>query len=267
MHPMERLRAVARATGASPGLVAREAAGALCGLGPDPAALVTACRRLVQRHPAAGPVWWLASRVVCAPDPVAEARRCAAELDADPTAAAVAAELPEGATVVLLGWPEQALDGVRRRGDVEVLLVSGGGESAGLSGRLLSAGTATEDVADPGLGAAVTSADVVVLEATALGPGGLVAVAGSHAAAAVGRAAGVPVWVVAGVGRNLPERLWAAVEDRLHHGGPPAWDRPLEAVPLLLCDALIGPEGIRPTSEPLPPAGCPVAPELLKPTV
>jgi hypothetical protein len=261
---MERLRSGGRATGASPGVVAREAAGALRGLGPDPAALVIACRRLVQRHPHAGPVWWLASRVLCAPDPVAEARRAAAELDADPTGAMLAAALPEGATVVLLGWPEVALDGISRRGDVEVLLVSARGESYGLPDRLLDAGTAVEDVDDAGLGGAVTSADVVVLEATAAGPDAFAAVAGSHAAAALGRAAGAPVWLVAGVGRMLPERLWTAAEHRLQGAGPPPWERPVEVVPLAQCDAVIGPDGARPASDPSPPAGCPVAPELLK---
>ncbi|MGH9281800.1 MAG: hypothetical protein ACRD0S_02565 [Acidimicrobiales bacterium] len=266
MHPMERLRSVARAAGAGPGAVAREAAGSLAALGHDPAALVTACRRLVQRHPHAGPVWWLASRVLCAPDPVAEARRACTELDGDATAGHLAATLPEAATAVLLGWPEHALDGVVRRGDVEVLLVSAGGEATGLATRLDHAGLAVEDVDDAGLAGAVASAGVVVLEAAAMGPSAFVAVAGSYAAAAVGRDAGVPVWVVAGVGRTLPERLWAAVEDRLLAAGRPGWAGPMEVVPLRLCDVVIGPEGPRSASDPPPPAGCPVAPELLKPT-
>lgn len=263
MHPMERLRSVARATGASPGVVAREAAGALRGLGPDPAALVIACRRLVQRHPHAGPVWWLASRVLSAPDPLAEARWAAADLDADPTAGFLAAALPEGATVVLLGWPEVTLDGVCRRGDVDVLSVSARGESYGLADRLLEAGTPAADVDDAGLGGAVANADVVLLEATVAGPDAFAAVAGSSAAAALGRAAGVPVWLVAGVGRMLPERLWTAVEDRLQSAGPPPWERPVEIVPVAQCDAVIGPEGAQPSSDPYPLGGFPLAPELL----
>ncbi|MGH9177064.1 MAG: hypothetical protein ACRD0N_00720, partial [Acidimicrobiales bacterium] len=250
---------------ASPGVVAREAADALRGLGPDPAALVIACRRLVERHPHAGPVWWLASRVLCAPDPVAEARRAAAELDGDATGAMVAAALPEGATVVLLGWPEVALEAVGLRGDVGVLLVSARGESYGLPGQLLAAGHAAEDVDDAGLGGAVTSADVVLLEATAAGPAAFAAAAGSHAAAALGRAAGVPVWLVTGMGRMLPERLWTAVEDRLQSAGPPPWERPVEVVARAQCDAVIGPEGAQPASGPSPSARCPVAPELLRP--
>ena len=76
---MERLRSVARATGTGPGLLVPEAAAALARLDGDPAALVTACRRLVDRHPDVGPVWWLASRVLCAADPVDEAWRAAGD--------------------------------------------------------------------------------------------------------------------------------------------------------------------------------------------
>lgn len=262
MHPMERLRAVARAEGVGPGAVARDMASALCGLGGDPAGLVTACRRLVERHPASGPVLWLASRVLCAADPVAEAGRAAAELEADTTPAALASALPDDATVVLLGWPEQALDAVRRRGDVETLLVSAGGQSAGLSRHLSAAGGLVEDVADAGLGAAVSAAGVVLLEASAVGPERFTAVTGSYAAAAVGRATGTPVWVVAGVGRVLPERLWASLETRLQRPAAPAWGRADELVPLALCDAVVGPEG-RVSHADLAPPGCPVAPELL----
>ncbi|MGH9208547.1 MAG: hypothetical protein ACRD1G_18670, partial [Acidimicrobiales bacterium] len=64
MHPIERLRYVARADGAGPSALVRAAAGALAGFSGEPVALVTACRRLVDRHPAVGPMWWLAARVM-----------------------------------------------------------------------------------------------------------------------------------------------------------------------------------------------------------
>ncbi|MGI8683525.1 MAG: hypothetical protein ACR2MO_00210 [Acidimicrobiales bacterium] len=264
MHPMERLRSVARATGAGPGLLVQEAAGALSALGDDPAGLVTACRRLVERHPAVGPMWWLASRVLCAPDPMAEAWRASAEIDADATPAVVCAAVPEDASVVLVGWPEQVVDGLRRRGDVEILLVSGGGESTGLARRLRGADLRVEDVADAGLGAAVADADLVLLEAGALGPESFLAPPGSRAAAAVAHAAGVPVWVVVGVGRALPARIWRAVEASLARTARPVWDRSEEVVPLVLCDRVVGPSGLRPPAEDDPQPPCVVAPELLK---
>ena len=247
MHPLERLRSVARATGVGPETLVREAAGALAALGDDPVGLVTSCRRLVERHGAAGPLWWLSSRVLCAAEPAAEAWRALAEFEDDATPAVLTSVLPDGATAVVLGWPEQVIDGVCRRGDVDLLLVSGGGESTGLSRHLRAAGMGVDDVEDAGTAAAVAAGDLVVVEATALGPDGFVAVAGSRAAAAVARTAGVPVWVVAGVGRALPAPLWSAL------------------VALDACDLVVGPGGTRTPAEPDPRTGCPVAAELLKP--
>jgi hypothetical protein len=86
MHPIERLRAVARAGWAPADVLASEAAWALAALGVhEPPALVPACRRLLARHPGCGPLWWLSARVLSAGDPVAEAETCALELDADVT--------------------------------------------------------------------------------------------------------------------------------------------------------------------------------------
>src|SRR5437660_12821098 len=99
MHPIERLRYVARADGAGPSLLVREAAGALAGFADDPAALVTACRRLVDRHPTAGPMWWLAARVLAADDPGMEAWSSAQVLDDDVTPSVLADHLPADATV------------------------------------------------------------------------------------------------------------------------------------------------------------------------
>lgn len=264
---MERLRSVARATGAGPGVLVQEAAGALTALGDDPAGLVTACRRLVERHPAVGPMWWLASRVLCAPGPAAEAWRASAEMEADPTPATLCAAVPDDASVVLVGWAEQAVEGLRRRGDVEILLVSGGGEAAGLAHRLRGADLRVHEVGDAGTGAAVADADLVVLEAGAVGPEWFVAAPGSRAAAAVARAAGLPVWALAGTGRVVPARLWRALEARLARTALPAWERSEELVPLALCDRLVGPAGLRSPFEDDGQVACPVAAELLKPLV
>src|SRR5436309_590767 len=80
MHPIERLRWVARAPEGDLSLVAAEAAEALAAFAGDPAGLVIASRRLIERRPAAGPLWWLASRVLCSLDPGFEAVAAAAEL-------------------------------------------------------------------------------------------------------------------------------------------------------------------------------------------
>ena len=69
MHPIERLRYVARASGADQAVLVEETAHALRAFLDDPNGLVTACRRIVDRHPTSAPLWWLCARVLTAPDP------------------------------------------------------------------------------------------------------------------------------------------------------------------------------------------------------
>src|SRR2546430_639967 len=106
MHPIERLRWVARSPEGDASLVAAEAADALAGFADDPAGLVIASRRLIERRPAAGPLWWLASRGLCALDPAFEATDAAADLERDRTPAALAGDLPGGTPPPDRGpWP------------------------------------------------------------------------------------------------------------------------------------------------------------------
>ncbi len=268
MHPIERLRHVARAEGAAPSLLAREAAEALAGVAGDPATLVTACRRLVDRHVAVGPMWWLAARALAAAEPTAEIWQALDDLDGDPTAAVLAASLPAGATVVVVGWPQLAGDALRRRGDLAVLVVDTVGDGSGLVRRLVAAGLDATEVPPAGLGPATTEAAVVLVEAWALGPGGLVAECGSRAAAAVARTASpsVAVWAVAGVGRVLPARLWETVVSRLETTGTRPWERSHEVVPIELVDQVVGPAGPEDPGDAWRRADCPVPPELLRPT-
>jgi len=261
MHPFERLRMAARAGGEDPSLVARQAASALAAIAGEPAAVVTACRRLVDRQPASGPVWWLAARVLAAADPGNEAWRSADELRHDPTARALADALPDGATVTVLGSPPVVSRALGRRGDVWALVVDARGQGGRLLYQLEEEGGDVDLVSESGLAAAVLASDVVVLEADALGPGGLVAAAGSRAAAAVAGHAGVPVWAAAGVGRVLPEGLWDALVARLDDR-PSPWDRPSELVPLDLVDVIVGPAGEESLEEALARAGCVAVPEL-----
>ncbi|MDQ6797890.1 MAG: hypothetical protein M3011_07710, partial [Actinomycetota bacterium] len=173
MHPIERLRMVARAEGEDPGLVAQEAATVLAACAHDPAALVTGCRRLVDHQATSGPIWWLAARMLAAPDPVDEAWRCADQLGSDATPAALAYHLPSDLQVVVVGWPEQAATALARRGDCNVLVVDAIGTGGGLAAYLRRAGTDAIVVDRSGLGAAVGSAGLVLLEACAVGPDGL----------------------------------------------------------------------------------------------
>jgi len=62
-------------------VLVRETAGALASMGFDQAELVTACRRVVDRHLTVGPLWWLCARVLCSAEPRLEAWACADDVE------------------------------------------------------------------------------------------------------------------------------------------------------------------------------------------
>jgi len=262
MHPIERLRWVARAPEGDVGLAAVEAAEALAAFAHDPPGLVIACRRLIGRRPSAGPLWWLASRVLCALDPVAEAYAAMAELERDPTGALLSVELP-GGTIAVVGWPELASRALRSAERVAV--VSGvrgvpekeaGREGRRLLHRLDDLGI---DARLLGPEAAARRAALVLLEAHAAGPSGFVAPAGSGALARAAREASAPVWLVVGVGRRLPAALFDALAAHLHLDAADP-----EILPFDLVDEVAGPGGrAEPAAAVAGRTDCPVAPELL----
>jgi hypothetical protein len=208
-------------------------------------------------------MWWLGGRVLASNDPVGEAYAAANDLDADPTSQVLAANLPDEVTVTILGWPEQAGDALRRRGDLAVLVVDARGEGSSFARRLSASGVDAYEVPEAGTGGAVKESGLVLLEASALGPTGCIAPAGSMAAAAVAAGLGVPVWVAAGVGRVLPARLWEALLARLDDAGD-AWDAEDELVPIEWITTVVGPDGPLPATDAPKRADCPVVPELLR---
>lgn len=262
MHPIERLRHVARSGSSDPALLVSEAAGALATFAGEEIALVTACRRLVDRHVTVGPMWWLASRVLVSGDPEAEALRLLDELEDDPTARHLSEALPEEAVVTVVGWPPTIRRALSRRGDARVLAVDATGDGLHV-GRRARADMVT--VPPWGLGSAAASSSVVLLEATALGPTGFVAPVGSLAAAAVGSARAIPVLAVAAAGTALPAPLWSALSGRVTATLGEPWECYEELVPADLSDAVIGPEGTVDAGRASRQARCPVAPELLRP--
>jgi translation initiation factor 2B subunit (eIF-2B alpha/beta/delta family) len=182
------------------------------------------------------------------------------ELADDATPAAVATCLPEAATVAVIGWPSQVARALVRRLDVATFVIDVEGHGAPLAARLGRAGADATLVAESQLGATVAAADIVVLEATALGPDGLCAAAGSLAAAAVGHDAGHQVWAVAGAGRVLPDALWRAAADGV--AGDELWRRHDDIVPMRLVDDVVGPDGRQPPGVAAARADCPPVPEL-----
>jgi hypothetical protein len=264
MHPIERY--VARASGGDQRMLVRETAGALRGLGFDPAGLVVACRRIVERHPTSGPMWWLCASVLAAPDPY----RCAAELadliEADSTPDVLVDALPDNATVCVVGWPDLIGEALLRRGDATVLAVDcndDSGSSSAFVRRLQRADVEAEIVPAAGLAAAVLASDVVVVEALAATETELLAGAGSRALASVGYCAEVPVWAVVGRGRCVPPQLFEAMTHRLDDVRVP-WEADAETVPLALAHWLGGPGGVTPMAETTLQPECPMSHELLR---
>jgi hypothetical protein len=104
VHPIERLRYVARAGWAAPDVLAAEAAWALADLAlRERPAVLPACRRLLDRHPGCGPMWWVAARILTSGDPVDEAEYCADALEGDETDELLDEAVPDGARVVRRG--------------------------------------------------------------------------------------------------------------------------------------------------------------------
>jgi hypothetical protein len=168
--------------------------------------------------------------------------------------------------VCVLGWPELVGEALPRRGDLEVLVVDVAGEGTGFSRRLRRADVDAVDVPVAGTAAAVAASDVVLVEASALGRGGLVSVLGSRAAAAVAVHGEVPVWAVVGVGRALPGRTWRALAERLDDDEP--WDAEDEVVPLDLLTGVVGPGGVVPVEAALEVGEALLeAPELFRPAL
>jgi len=266
VHPIERLRYVARSSGVDHRLLVRETAQALRGLGAEPHELVVSSRRIVQRHPSAGPLWWLCARMLTAPDPLRTAWQLADEVEADPTPAVIARELPDAAVVCTVGWPDLAADALTRRGDVIVLAVDSDGCGSGMVRQMERSGVEVSDISSAAAGTAAAAADVVLIEAAAVSGSEALCPVGSRALAAAAYCAEVPVWLVAGVGRRLPEPLWRQLTRR-YVESPAPWTFDVELVPVATVSHVAGPTGVRELTaanagELLAPE-CPSVPELL----
>jgi hypothetical protein len=262
VHPIERLRYVARATGAPPDDVVQEAATSLAAFADDPVSLVTACRRLIDRHPANGPIWWLCARTLVAADPADEPWRCHSELHADPTLDELTHALPDGAAVAVVGWPDRLAAAFARRGDVQVRVVDVDGDGPGFVRALERLDVEAVDVPVSGLAPAVAASDLVLLDTTAIGPRDALVAPGGWAAASVARTSEVGVWAVGGTGRVVPAGLWPALQSRLGGAARAPWERDIDPLPLELVDRIVGPSGPQIVADALATVDTPDAAEL-----
>ncbi len=260
VHPIERLRYMASTTDLGTAPLVREAASALAACANDPMELVVACRQLIDHRPESGALVWLSARMITGADPRDEAWDAVDAIERDTTVRELAHCLPAESTVLVIGAPELSGAALAGRADVEVLAADTTGEGYGLIHQLHILDHDAHDVPPGGIGAAVGESQIVLLEAAAFGPEAALVRSGSLAAAAVAHHLGVAVWLVAGVGRCLPERMWNAVRRRVVSSEP--WDDTMEVVPHDLIDQVLGPAGPQSVSEACRRIDCPVAPEL-----
>ena len=260
VHPIEHLRWVARSPDGEAASVVGEAAAALASFVDEPAGLVTACRRLIQRRPESAPLWWLCARVLCAFDADVEAWEACADIESDPTGTRLAEVLPPGRLVVG-GWPEQAALALATRppGHADEVVVVTAGLSSGRRRHWLERAGVDLVAVPPGAAREeIAGAALLLLEAEALGPGGFVATTpAAPALAALAAGARVPIWLVAGTGRTLPAPLFDALAARLDRDRTPV-------LPLDLLDAVATPTGTATPAVAARRSTCPVAPELLR---
>ncbi len=241
MHPIERLRYVARA-GAVPVVpLVRESAAALVSFADDPKGLLTSCRRLLDRRRDCGPLVWLAARMLAAMDPRSEAVRVMEALDADTTGRA----LEDG------------------------LHTLGAGSSVLAVGELGAFGTALRDRPDlrslgPDDPEAAGPVDLVLMTSDCVGPSQALVAAETVPVAEAAHRWGTPVWLIAGAGRILPGPMWDLLSARRSVDDPA-----MAGMAVLDLDRfvtrVVTPAGLRTPTEAARQSGCPVVPELFAP--
>ncbi|HYV60470.1 MAG TPA: hypothetical protein VFA62_10420 [Acidimicrobiia bacterium] len=262
MQPFERLRYLARWSDEDDSALVSEAADCLAGFADDPAGLVVACRRLLSHHPAAGALWWLCARVLTAPDPADAAWEAWQLVNDDQTADRLAGLLPfpHDEPIAVLGWPDLAGAALAERPDLDVIAVRRRFGDDHRRARLARREASIRIVSD--VDAAALEPSHVLVEAMATGPTRVVVAAGALDLLDALASAGTVGWLVAGVGRVLPARLFATVQSELERDGDE--HTPVDLVDVSRFARVAGPSGLATPDALLRRVDCPVAPELLR---
>jgi hypothetical protein len=258
VQPFERLRYLARWSDDDGPELLSEAADCLAAFGGDPAGLVVACRRLLAHHSSAATLWWLCSQVLAAPDATDAAWSAWQAYCDDETPGRVAAGLPfpHDEPVAVLGWPDVVGTGLAERPDLDLVAVRSRTGADKLSRRLRTTEQPIRVVVEAELLALAPSH--LLVEASAAGAGKALVPTGAVDVATAARSHGARVWLVAGLGRVLPERLFQSLLRAV--GDDP--DRELMTADQ--ADRVVGPTGVEPPAMLSRRSDCAVAPELLR---
>lgn len=260
VHPIEHLRFVARAQGADPTMLALETAQALAHMAFDSSGLVVSCRRVVERHPTVGTLWWLCSHLLVTTDPTVRARELASELYDDATADRMVAEIPDSSTVMVTGMPSTIADALCRRGDVRVVVVGDDRNSDALVHRLVRAQVDVESISLAASAAYASRIDAVLLEVDATSASQSITELGGGVLAAVATAARRPLWLVAGRGRRLPADYLTAMIERSDEDE----ELDVDVLDVMSASLVFGPDTAgAPSAATLAPE-CPLAAELVR---
>jgi len=176
--------------------------------------------------------------------------------DTTPSRLVSALPFPHDDPVAVLGWPDVVAAGLAERPDLDVAAVRIRGEGDQLSRRLRRAEQPVRVVVESEL--LTIEPSHLLIETGAAGGGEARVPFGATDLAAAARSHGTKVWLVAGVGRVLPERLFLsqtrAVGDADDH----------EMLSADLVDQVVGPTGLEPPAAFARRMDCAVAPELLR---
>ncbi len=212
MHPIERLRWIARAEGESATTIATEAAWTLGELGAaDPAAVLTASRRLVERHPGCGPLWWVCAHMLPSGDPYETAQTVTATLMSDTVpdrvADALRASFTSSDVLVATAPVDLVRQALARRGTYHLRLVA---DYSWLRHATRELGTVVDDLTSWEGGEAeraLEGASALLVEPCLASVSGLLVEPASGAAVEMAVEMGVPVWALLGTGVVLPQGL------------------------------------------------------------
>jgi hypothetical protein len=257
--PAERLRSVTRRS-VDDDRLAAAAADALAGFADEPASLVVACRRVLAHHRAHGQLWWVCSRILAAADPEHAAQVAVRDLEADRTGDRLGATLPlldEGEVVAIVGYSSTVDDALLERFDIDAVAIRVDGDDpfATLRRRRSDHAVRVVDEWDPVLEHTAR----LLVSATAIGPERALVPAGAGAALDTIGTGAHELWLVGGVGRVLPARIYDMVV------ASSTDEAAYEEISLQRFDRIAGPRGLERPVDATARIDCPVVPELLRP--